>query len=84
MYFGYILIYLRTGRSDGGQKDNLIRRFHQHRGGFGPHPREWWVAPVILHGEEYGPRREALRRERYYKSGSGHRVKHELISRMRR
>ena len=83
MYFVYILICLRTGRFYVGQTDKLIRRFHQHRDGLVRTTREKLVAPVMLHWEEYDTRSEAMRRERHYKSGSGHRAKHELISRMR-
>lgn len=83
MYFVYILICLRTGRSYVGQTDNLIRRFHQHRDGLVRTTREKLEAPMMLHWEEFNTRSEAMRRERYYKSGSGHRAKHELISRMR-
>jgi putative endonuclease len=83
MYFVYILICLRTDRSYVGQTDNLIRRFHQHRDGLVRTTREKFVTPVMIHWEKYDTRSEAMRRERYYKSGSGHRTKQELISRMR-
>jgi predicted GIY-YIG superfamily endonuclease len=34
----------------------------------------------MVHWEACPTRADAMRRERYFKAGSGHRVKHELIT----
>ncbi len=36
--------------------------------------------PVVVYWEQWPSRAEAMRRERYYKAGSGHRLKCRLIS----
>ncbi|MCF3651871.1 GIY-YIG nuclease family protein [Synoicihabitans lomoniglobus] len=82
MYFVYILVCLKSGRSYVGQTANLIHRFHRHQAGLTRTTREKLTNPVMLHWEPCATRHEALQRERYYKSGSGHRRKHELIARV--
>jgi putative endonuclease len=79
MYFIYILVCLQTGRSYVGQTSDLIRRFYRHRDGLTRTTREKLRQPVMIHWEGFPTRKEAMRRERYYKSGSGHRVKQEII-----
>ncbi len=79
MYFTYILVCLETGHSYVGQSNDLIRRFHQHREGLVRTTRERFKDPMLIHWESFATRAEAMQRERYYKSGSGHRRKHRLI-----
>lgn len=81
MYFVYILGCLETERSYVGQTDDLIRRFRLHREGSTRTTREKLHVPVVVHWEAFATRAEAMRRERYYKAGSGHRVKVELVAR---
>jgi hypothetical protein len=42
--------------------------------------REKLIRPFVVHWEMIPTRAEAMRRERYYKAGSGHRVKTEIIA----
>jgi predicted GIY-YIG superfamily endonuclease len=38
------------------------------------------IEPVMVHWEMFPTRTEAVQRERYFKGGSGHRVKREIIA----
>ena len=80
MYFVYILVCLQTGRSYIGQTDNLIRRFQAHREGSTRTTREKILQPFLVHWEMFASRAEAMRRERYYKAGAGHRRKQEILA----
>ncbi len=80
MYYVYILVCLETGRSYVGQTDHLLRRYRMHLEGTTRTTREKLVRPVMVYWEGHPTRADAMRRERYFKSGSGHRLKHELIS----
>jgi len=80
MYFVYILVCLKTGRSYVGQTDNLLRRFSLHRSGSTKTTLEKLIQPVLVHWESFASRSAAMQRERYYKAGAGHRVKHDLIA----
>jgi putative endonuclease len=79
MYFVYILACFQTSRSYVGQTDNLIRRYHLHRAGSTRTTREKLRQPVMVHWEAFASRAEAMRKERYYKSGAGHRLKQEIV-----
>jgi predicted GIY-YIG superfamily endonuclease len=79
MYFVYILACLRTRRSYVGHADNLIRRFRMHREGSTRTTREKMELPVMIHWEAFPTRAAAAQRERYFKNGSGHRVKQEMV-----
>ncbi len=80
MYFVYILVCLQSGRSYVGHTDNLIRRFHLHQAGSTRTSREKLVAPVMAYWSSHPTRSEAMRQERYYKTGSGHRMKRDIIA----
>ena len=80
MYFVYILVCLKTGRSSVGQTDDLIRRFCLHQAGSTRITREKLITPVMVHWVAYPTRSEAVKKERYFKTGSGHRVKREIIA----
>ena len=80
MYYVYILVCLRSRRSYVGHTDDLLRRFASHRTGSTRTTREKLSHPVMLHWEPCTTRAAAMQRERYYKSGSGHRVKMQLIA----
>jgi predicted GIY-YIG superfamily endonuclease len=79
VYFVYILVCLQTRRSYVGQTDNLIRRFGLHRAGSTRTTRERLIQPVMVHWEVFPSRVTAMQRERYYKSGSGFRVKRSIV-----
>jgi len=80
MYYVYILACLDTGRSYVGQTDDLLRRFRMHAEGSTRTTREKLRRPVLVYWEAHPKRAEAMRRERYFKAGAGHRVKCELIA----
>ena len=79
MHFVYILVCLQNGRSYVGHTNDLVRRYQCHRAGSTRTTREKLVEPVMAHGEACDSRAEAMRRERYFKAGSGHRLKQELV-----
>ncbi len=80
MYFVYILVCLQSGRSYVGQTDDLLRRYRAHLAGSTRTTRERMARPVVVHWESFASRAEAMRRERSYKSGAGHRRKCELVA----
>jgi putative endonuclease len=80
MYYVYILVCLDSGHSYVGQTDNLLRRYYMHRKGSTRTTREKLSRPVMVYWEAFHTRAEAMRKERYFKAGSGHRVKCELIA----
>jgi len=80
MFFVYILACLETGRSYVGQTDNLIRRFRMHLEGSTRTTRGKLKRPVMVYWEAYPTRAAAMRRERYFKAGHGHRVRGELVA----
>ncbi|HEY8993856.1 MAG TPA: GIY-YIG nuclease family protein [Lacunisphaera sp.] len=80
MYYVYILVCLQTGRSYVGQTDDLLRRFRLHRAGTTRTTRQKLAELVMVHWESCSTRAFAMRRERYYKAGSGHRVKQAIIA----
>jgi putative endonuclease len=79
MYYVYILVCLQTKRSYVGQTQNLILRFQRHLAGSTRTTREKLQQPVIVHWESFATRADSMRRERYFKSGSGHRMKQHVI-----
>ena len=79
MFFVYILVCTKTGRSYVGHTDDLLRRFRMHREGTTRWTREKLAEPFMAYWEPHPTRADAMRRERYFKGGSGHRVKRQLI-----
>ena len=79
MYYVYILVCLQTGCSYVGHSDDLIRCFRLHVAGSTKTTRDKLRQPVMVHWEAFPTRVLAIRRERYYKAGSGHRVKRSII-----
>jgi putative endonuclease len=78
-HFVYILVCLKNGSSYVGQTANLVERFRRHRAGSTRTTREKLAQPVVVYWEACATRTEALRRERYFKTGAGHRLKQDLI-----
>jgi putative endonuclease len=79
VYFVYILYCPVTELSYVGQTDNLILRYYRHRDG-----KSRWTSrmrdPIVVHWEAFDKRGEAMKREKYYKGGSGFRVRQELVN----
>ncbi len=70
MFYVYVLLSEQTGRTYVGSTDDVDRRFHQHNAGYSlstRHGRPW----RLLHVESFKTRSEAVRKERYYKTGKG-------------
>jgi putative endonuclease len=79
MFFVYILACVETGRSYVGSTDHLIRRYRLHCAGSTRFTRERLRRPILIFWEAFASRSDAMKRERYYKSGSGHRLKTEMV-----
>ena len=79
MYFVYILHCPVTELSYVGQTDNLILRYYRHRNGDSRWTRRM-QSPIVVHWEAFCTRSQAMKREKYYKQGSGARVKAEIIA----
>jgi len=69
-YFVYILRSFADRRLYVGFTDNLARRLSEHNAGKVPATRKRKPFAMV-HAERYAERKEALRRERYLKSGRG-------------
>ena len=70
MYYVYILQSAHDKRRYIGQTDNLERRLTEHNTGRSPYTkgRGPWE---LIYWEEFGTRREAIKREHFLKSGKG-------------
>ena len=77
-YYVYILHCSVTGKSYVGHTDHLILRYYRHRDGKSRWTRQM-KRPVVVHWEQFQSRADAIKREKYYKSGSGFRVRSEII-----
>lgn len=70
MFYVYVLRSLKNGYHYIGQTSNLERRLEEHNGGLTKAIR--FQLPFILeYQEEYPTRLEAIRRERFLKTGQG-------------
>ena len=61
---------MKTGRYYTGSASNMALRLNRHEEGLSPstkHGRPW----ELVYEEEFGTRSEAVRRERYLKTGKG-------------
>jgi len=74
MYYVYVLRNVRTNRRYVGHTSDLKRRIDQHNSSdFNPKrytkkiPGHW----ELIHKEEYSSRSEAMKREKFLKSGQG-------------
>ena len=69
-WFVYILLSSRNRKTYTGHTDNVEKRLREHNAGkseFTSRFSPW----AVIHTEEYATRPEAIKRERYYKSGAG-------------
>ena len=81
MYHVYVLKSQRTGRRYVGSCEDLQARLHRHNTGQSParkNGRPW----TLSHKEMFSTRPEAVRRERYFKTGRGRdeldRIEHKI------
>jgi putative endonuclease len=70
MFYVYVLRSEKTGRRYIGSCKNIEARFHQHNTRQSKATRHG-VPWRLLRTEEFATRAQAMRRERYYKSGTG-------------
>ena len=75
----YILFSLKNGRNYTGFTNHLIERFKSHNI-YGKdstaHHRPW----IVVHVEFFSTKQEALKREKYFKSGRGSLLKNKIIN----
>ena len=70
MFYTYVLRSEKTGRRYFGSTENLASRFEQHNRAQSlatKHGAPW----LLIYHEEFPTRAEAVRRERFYKTGKG-------------
>ena len=73
VFYVYVLRSKTTGKHYTGQTSNLQRRMIQHNNSHFPtsftarNPGPW----ILIHFEQFATRKEAIRRERWLKSGVG-------------
>ena len=70
MYHVYVLRSEKTGRRYVGSSQDIEERLRQHNSGESlatKHGAPW----KLIHREEFSTRAEAVRRERFYKTGKG-------------
>jgi putative endonuclease len=70
MFFVYILKSLKDGKRYIGYTNNLKRRLTEHNSGLCKSTSKR-IPVELVHSEEYEEKSEAMRRERFFKSGSG-------------
>ncbi len=77
-YVVYILYSNRSKRNYTGFTSNLIERFYSHNF-YGKDSTRLYRPWRVIHVEFYETKDEALKKEKYYKSGRGSNKKQELI-----
>jgi putative endonuclease len=70
MFHCYVLRSLKTGRRYVGSCEDLSDRVHRHNSAESKATKHG-VPWILIRSERFATRREALARERFYKSGSG-------------
>jgi len=78
-YFVYILYCPETQLSYVGQTSHLLLRYYEHRDGLSRWTKRM-RSPIVVHWERFASRTEAMQRERYFKQGSGLRLKQQIIA----
>ena len=76
LFSTYVLRSLTSGKFYIGQTENLANRLWAHNAGLSPYTRNrgpW----EMLYSEEFETRSEAMRREKFLKSGEGHKFLYE-------
>ncbi len=72
MFYVYILKSQNVNKFYVGQTDNLDRRLEEHNLGYSSHTKKY-VPWGIVYKEEYQTRKDAVEREKYFKSSAGRR-----------
>ena len=74
----YILKSLIHDKTYIGQTDNLDRRLREHNSGKSNYTSKF-VPWEIIYTEKFNSRKEALEREKYFKSAAGRKVVNKLL-----
>ena len=80
MFYVYVLLSLKDRRLYTGVTSNAERRLREHNSGKTKSLRHRRPL-VLLHSEAYQSKREALARERHFKTPEGGKLKQQLVSR---
>ena len=78
MFAVYILYSTNSKRNYTGYTSNLIQRFYSHNI-FGKDSTAKYRPWIIIHIEFFETKKEAIKRERYFKAGRGSIKKNEII-----
>ena len=82
MYYVYILQSQKDKRKYTGHTEDLGRRLMEHNNGEGPgRSTKHWKPWKLLYCEEFQTRSEAMRREKYLKSGAGREELKSIVER---
>jgi putative endonuclease len=77
-YVVYILYSYKSKRNYTGYTTNLIERFYSHNI-YGKDSTRLYRPWIIVHLEFFQSKDQALKREKYYKSGRGSVLKNDII-----
>jgi len=78
-YVVYILYSFKSKRNYTGSSTNLIERFYSHNL-YGKDSTRLYRPWIVVHVEFFETKKDALAREKYYKSGRGSVKKNEIIN----
>jgi putative endonuclease len=74
----YILYSVKSTRNYTGFTTNLIERFRSHNI-YGKDSTRFYRPWIVVHVEFFETKEEAIKREKYYKSGRGSVLKNKII-----
>jgi putative endonuclease len=78
MYHVYVLVSSKDNQYYIGQTRNIAKRLERHNNGFVKSTRN--RRPLtLIHSETYSTRAEAMKREKFLKSGEGHRFINTML-----
>jgi len=78
-YVVYILYSFKSKRNYTGSSTNLIERFYSHNL-YGKDSTRLYRPWIVVHVEFFETKKDALTKEKYYKSGRGSVKKNEIIN----
>jgi putative endonuclease len=70
MFHVYVLLSVKTGRRYVGSCEDVDERVRRHNAGHSKSTRHG-IPWILIHSESFSTRAEAVRKERYYKTGRG-------------
>ena len=78
-YFTYVIYTKKHNRFYKGQCGNLKRRLKDHNAGYNKSTKPY-IPWEIVYFEEFETRKEAIKREKYFKTAAGRRFLKKKIS----